>query len=328
LKGLREGVDELTAETSGGFFETAVAKLQVLPSAAQLKLAITSGDKQSATPGSPLAKPIVVRVTDINNLPYPGVSVKASASTGGKVEPAAGTTDGKGIVSFAWTPSATGSNQLQVSVEGATAVIATALGAPSFASNAVVNAASFAPGITAGSFASIFGANLAGGSTTAARVIVNTRAVIPVFTSESQLNFLVPDDIAEGTADVSVTTPVGTSSKVQVTSAAISPGIFFDAASGLGAILYNASDPKILEIYATGLGPLRADGSGLFWTRETVEVLIAGKNAEVFFSGQAPGYPGLYQINARVPSGTATGLQPLLLRVASKTSNEVKVQVR
>ena len=236
VKGAREGVDDLTAEAAGGAFETATAKLQVLSSAAPLKLVVASGDKQTATSGSPLANPIVVRVTDVNNLPYPGVRVQASATTGGTVDPAAGTTDEKGNVSFAWTPAANVSNELRISVEGATTVIATALGKPSFTSNAVVNAASFTSGITAGSFASIFGANLAGGSTTAARVIVNTRTIIPVFISEGQLNFLMPDDIAEGTADVSVTTPVSSSSTVQVTSTAISPGIFFDTASGLGAI--------------------------------------------------------------------------------------------
>jgi uncharacterized protein (TIGR03437 family) len=328
VKGAREGVDDLTAEAAGGAFETATAKLQVLSSAAQLKLVVASGNKQTATPGAPLAKPIVVRVTDVNNLPYPGVRVQASATTGGTVDPSVGTTDEKGNVSFAWTPAASVSNELRISVEGGTAVIATALGKPSFTSNAVVNAASFAAGIAPGSFASIFGLNLAGGSTTAARVIVNTRTIIPVFISEGQLNFLMPDDIAEGTADVSVTTPVGASSTVQVTSTAISPGIFFDTASGLGAILYNGSDPKILEIYATGLGPLRADGSGLLWTGETVEAIVGGNKAEVSFSGQAPGYPGLYQVNARIPSGTAAGLQTLVLRVGSKTSNEVKVQVR
>ena len=220
VKGVREGVDDLTAEAAGGAFETATAKLQVLSSAAQLKLVITSGDKQTATSFAPLGKPIVVRMTDVNNLPYPGVRVQASATTGGTVDPAVGTTGEQGSVSFAWTPAANVSNELRISVEGATTVIATALGKPSFTSNAVVNAASFTSGITAGSFASIFGVNLAGGSTTAARVIVNTRSIIPVFISEGQINFLVPGDIAEGAADVSVTTPVGSSSKVQVTSTA------------------------------------------------------------------------------------------------------------
>jgi len=328
VKGLLEGVGELTAEAAGGAFETAVAKLQVLASPAQLKLSITSGDKQTAVPGSPLAKPVVVRVTDVNNLPYPGVAVKASATTGGTVNPAVGVTDENGSVSFAWTPAPNASSQLQISVDGATTVVATALGAPSFTSNAVVNAASFRTGITAGSFASIFGANLAGGSTTAARVFVNNRGIVPVYIGESQLNFLVPDDIAEGAAEVSVTTPAGSSSKVQVASKAISPGIFFDTASGLGAILYNATVPNILEIYSTGLGPLRADGSGLLWTTATVEVLIGGKPAQVFFSGQAPGYPGLYQVNAQIPSKTTPGLQPVVLQVGSETSNEVKALVR
>jgi len=328
VKGVREGVDELCAEAAGGAFEAACAKLQVLGTPAQLKLAIISGDKQIAGAGSPLAQPVVVRVTDNNNLPYPGVTVKAAAEPGGLVEPPQAMSSENGIVSFAWSPAANVSNQLRIWIEGGQTVIATALGAPSFTPNAVVNAASFRPGITAGSFASIFGANLAGGSATAARVTINSRSVTPVFISESQLNFLVPDDLAEGLAEVFVTTPLGESGRVQVESKAVSPGIFFDPVSGIGAILYNTADPRVLEIYATGLGPLRTDASGLQWTKSTVEVLIGGKNAEVLFSGQAPGYPGLYQVNARVPDGVEPGLQPLLVRMGAETSNEVKVLVR
>ena len=57
------------------------------------------------------------------------------------------------------------------------------------------------------------------------------------------------------------------------------------------------------------------------------QVFMAGREAEVLFSGAAPGFPGLYQVNARVPAGVAAGTQPLTMRVDGAASNEVRVVV-
>lgn len=83
-----------------------------------------------------------------------------------------------------------------------------------------------------------------------------------------------------------------------------------------------AGDP--IQIYVTGLGratpngnpagsTLRtgdvapANGSVLYRTVDTPRVTIGGIDAAVAFSGIAPGFAGLYQINVTIPPGVAGG---------------------
>ena len=73
-----------------------------------------------------------------------------------------------------------------------------------------------------------------------------------------------------------------------------------------------------LQIFATGFGPL--DSSN----RAAVEVYFGDIPAEVLFSGPIPQYPGLWQINARMP-GAASGQVPVYLIAESLVSNAVTV---
>ena len=49
---------------------------------------------------------------------------------------------------------------------------------------------------------------------------------------------------------------------------------------------------------------------------------IGGQTAQVLFSGLAPGFPGLYQVNVIVPNSAAVGSQKLTIAIGGKTSNE------
>jgi uncharacterized protein (TIGR03437 family) len=67
-------------------------------------------------------------------------------------------------------------------------------------------------------------------------------------------------------------------------------------------------------LYATGLGPVEPavpDGAdSLDQLRRTtipVEVFIGGARADVIFSGLAPPYPGVNQLNVRIPLGAVPG---------------------
>jgi uncharacterized protein (TIGR03437 family) len=91
-----------------------------------------------------------------------------------------------------------------------------------------------------------------------------------------------------------------------------------------------ASIGETVVIYCTGLGsvtPKVPEGVAppalppLAATENTVAVTIGGKDATVMFAGLTPGDPGLYQINAVVPSGIVTGdAVPVVISVAGQTS--------
>ena len=106
------------------------------------------------------------------------------------------------------------------------------------------------------------------------------------------------------------------------------PGIFSTngQGTGQGAILdtsyrlVDSSNPAtagstVLQIYCTGLGAVTnqpPSGSPplndqLAETTTTPMVTIGGVQAQVLFSGLAPGSVGEYQVNALVPAGSSKG---------------------
>jgi uncharacterized protein (TIGR03437 family) len=329
-------------------------KIQVAANAAALKLALVSGGGQVASPGVPLKNPIVVRVVDGNDVAYAGVRVSANV-TSGTLAAAQALTDDKGTAGFAWTPGA-GRDVLMASIDGSTATLAvTAFGAPAVTGAGVVNAASFEPGLAPGGLASVFGVDLSAGVSADApalpwptelggvQVRVNGAAVPVLAVRNNQVNFLLPETTPAGPATLSVTSPLGTSAAVAVTVSAVAPGIFFDPPDGFGAVLVansgghrTSAQPALagtdyLEIYATGLGAVHASATqqGLFETDLPVKVFIGtAEAADVPFAGLAPGFTGLYQVNAKVPAGTPSGTQQVSIEIGGRRSNSVKIQVR
>jgi hypothetical protein len=66
---------------------------------------------------------------------------------------------------------------------------------------------------------------------------------------------------------------------------------------------------ETIQLFVTGLGavtPAVADGVGasvstLSTTNDTIDIFVDGQQAVVSFSGLAPGFAGLYQVNFVVP---------------------------
>jgi uncharacterized protein (TIGR03437 family) len=110
-----------------------------------------------------------------------------------------------------------------------------------------------------------------------------------------------------------------------------------DAITGAQILASNpAHAGEILALYANGLGPVTnapasgapaPGGTNLAATTTQPVVMIGGQQAQVAFSGLAPGFPGLYQINATVPSGL-TGNQQVTVSIGGQTSPAVVLPVQ
>jgi len=175
-------------------------------------------------------------------------------------------------------------------------------------------------------------------------VTVNGVEAPVYFISATQVNFLVPFAVTPGVRNVEIKTAGATlTGTVRVMSAA--PGIFSNPTGGavlnqdgaLNAGEAPAGRGQVISIYATGPGALsRAieDGAGapaspLATTTSTPDVFIAGIRATVQFSGMAPGFSGLWQINAVVPDRPfITGRVPLQVYIDGVDSNEVTIFVQ
>ncbi|OFW39398.1 MAG: hypothetical protein A3J28_02560 [Acidobacteria bacterium RIFCSPLOWO2_12_FULL_60_22] len=63
-------------------------------------------------------------------------------------------------------------------------------------------------------------------------------------------------------------------------------------------------------------------------TRAQPTVTIGGQSARVLFSGMAPGFVGLWQINAEVPASVTPGpAVPLVVTAGGVSSNTVTIAV-
>ncbi len=191
--------------------------------------------------------------------------------------------------------------------------------APVVAAGGVVNAASFAPApdnvLAPGSLISIFGSELTNGSTWSANALplpaklagttvrVNSVPAPLLFVSPRQINAQLPFEIRPGeAASLVVTTPNRTSGAEPLRVEVAAPGIF--------AVVGSNRRGEPVTIFATGLGavtPSVATGAAaplnpLSRTVVEPEVTIGGVRATVTFSGLAPQFAGLYQVNVEVPA--------------------------
>jgi uncharacterized protein (TIGR03437 family) len=234
---------------------------------------------------------------------------------------------------------------------------------PSFAESGVVNGASFSPGgVVPGEIATIFGSNLTSTSgifltsslplpTQFQNVSVTVNGVpAPIFAvdnvnGQQQINFQVPW-ATKSIAKIQVTNRGATSPLVLTPVQVAQPAIFNYTAGGdvFGAILHsnfsvaNTADPakpsETVLIYCTGLGyvagALPANGVAATGqvTMNAPTVTIGGANAPVSFSGLAPGFVGLYQVNVQVPASLSAGNQPVVLTIAGFMSKSVLLPVK
>lgn len=225
---------------------------------------------------------------------------------------------------------------------------------PTVSTNGVVNAASFAPRISPGALATVFGSNFAltnAGAQTplptsveSVSVSVNGQLASVLYVTPTQVNFQVPWETALGPATVTVAVNGGPSNAVTVNVLGAAPGLF-STSSGQAIVQnsdYTLNSPtnpakvgSTIVAYLSGSGtvsPPVADGAiapigTLVYLNSGSSATIGSSTAQVAFAGLAPGFVGLVQVNIVVPSGLATGTYPLTVTIGSETSNSATISV-
>jgi uncharacterized protein (TIGR03437 family) len=150
-----------------------------------------------------------------------------------------------------------------------------------------------------GSFASVYGTGFSGNNVT---VTFDGAPANLVYKSATQINLLVPDTLAgKSTSQLAVSVDGQTSTPSTVNLATAAPAIFTNGVLNQDNTVNSTNNPaarnSTLQIFLTGLPPV----SGAV-------VNIGNTTLQSVFSGQAPGVPGLQQVNVMLPAnltGTA-----------------------
>jgi minor extracellular serine protease Vpr len=296
--------------------------------------------------------PIGVELTDQFGLPIAGVPVTFTA-TGGTLRNADSKTNVYGIASAdAILGNQPGKYDFNVTGLGLSwDFLGTVLPRPNITQ--IVDAASFEAGkpVAPGSYISIFGSALSSvtDSTPTAMLPLALDSVLVsfdvpsanisapghlIYVSPSQVNVQVPWELqGQSSAQVKVTisSPNGGYAYGNVYTlplSAYAPAFFGQIAP--------ARRGQTISLYANGLGPVTnqpASGDAavaipLAKTTTPPTVIIGETTAAVSFSGLAPGFAGLYQINVTVPTALSPGTYPITLTIGNQTSEASTIAIQ
>ncbi len=207
----------------------------------------------------------------------------------------------------------------------------------------IVNAASYSPftaGVSDGEYLALFGNNLAPSPASApslplkttlngVQVLINGTPVPINYVSPGQLDVVVPLGNTFSLAQIQVINNGIASNVVTELVNTTTPGVF-TSSYGIGYAIVEHADGSLVSpsspaqpgetivAYASGLGtvfPTVTDGSAapsspLSATSNAITVKIGGIPApatQYSFTGLAPGFAGLYQVNVTIPSNVTAG---------------------
>jgi uncharacterized protein (TIGR03437 family) len=227
--------------------------------------------------------------------------------------------------------------------------------APEFAAGAVTAVGSLVTGVTPGAVIRISGRNLATGTATAAQFPLPERLGGTAVTFDGvagamlsagveQLLVHAPFDLPGASVGVVVDNGRTSNAAVSVPVLAAQPSIVtWDgiqaAAVRADGVLISAANPALageaVVLFARALGTVDAppavgsaapaDSPANLVTQP--ELSANGQAAAISFAGLAPGFVGLYQINATIPAGL-TGSVELVLSAAGQRSTAVRLPVQ
>lgn len=173
------------------------------------------------------------------------------------------------------------------------------------------------------------------------------------YVSQNQLNALIPYEVAIDTSlQLLVRRGTTYSLPAQIDMAEAQPAVFSNGGTpGSAGLIYvfpnNGGQPYFastsrpahagdtIVLYCTGLGavnPSVADGAApeqLTYTSAAPQVNIGSQVAQVTFSGLAPGFVGLYQVNAVIPLDIPGGENmPLVVSIDGQVSALVTIPIQ
>jgi uncharacterized protein (TIGR03437 family) len=222
----------------------------------------------------------------------------------------------------------------------------------------VLDGASFQPGISPGSWITIYGTNLSSATDTwvnaivkgalptsldGVSVMVGDQAAYIEYVSPTQIDAVAPS-VAAGLVPVTVTTAIGTSQAAMVQLSAEQPAFFqwgtyavatrqnFSIAVKNGTFPGTTTVPAapgdVIILWGTGFGPtspaapagFETPSNTTYNTANTVSVTVGGKPATVYGAALAPGYAGLYQVAIQIPAGLANGDYPVVASINGASS--------
>ncbi len=181
-----------------------------------------------------------------------------------------------------------------------------------------------------------------------AQVILAGRALPLLATTPGQINAMVPYDIEPNTShQLLVRRGTSYSRPVPVNVGPAQPAFFQRPDGRAIAVAFRGSQQfeaipanpvragDVVVFYCAGLGAvtpaLRAGEAPLSITNTAgqVRITIGGVEIPIAFAGLAPGFAGLYQVNAVIPEGVPAGLaQPAIIEVAGQSSPRATIPVQ
>jgi uncharacterized protein (TIGR03437 family) len=206
----------------------------------------------------------------------------------------------------------------------------------------LVNSASLRAPATYSGLATITGAGLTRGMRAASeaealasdvRVTVEGRVVPVLSFNDSHVNVYLPEAVGAGARSIVVSVGPNVTAADDQSVGRDNPGLFTVQQTGVGeAVALLASGLR----YTAGPFPASWDGQpsvialfGTGWRNSLpVTVRINGQSAVVEYAGPSGGFPGLDQINVRIPAGTSGAASVVVTTVGGATSrNGVVVNI-
>src|SRR5581483_3927189 len=220
-----------------------------------------------------------------------------------------------------------------------------------------VNAASYSSPLARGAIAAAFGTQLATRTEVADRLPLptslngtsvrlidsqNVEHQAPLFfVSSGQINYLVPDEVATGTAQLIVTSGDGVVSRGEVQVENSSPAIFTFRSTGRGLpVALSTCDGVTYESAVNADGSARTVELGTVWRPNylvlfgtglrhatDLKVRIGGIEVTPTYVGPQTTFEGLDQVNLQIPLQATGGLVDLTINAGTRSSNIVQIRL-